>query len=154
VQGIIISCCCYCRYIAYLQGQASIPAQRSSSRGPGVKNSIHFKVTWSSRSGKAKSFYMRKPPHYLVYQLTLDIEAHTGIKADTQVLALYGTELQPFQRLSSCGVTQGDIVVLTQRPASQQVVNTFELQSKRAEQLLGRLMSKGSALGAVPEDDE
>jgi hypothetical protein len=86
--------------LLHLQGQSAITAQRTGSRRA-VKNSIHFEVTWTSRN-KRKSIYMRKPPHYLVYQLTLDIEAHTGIRADTQLLILYGRLLQPLQRLSSC----------------------------------------------------
>lgn len=86
-----------------------------------MNNSIHFEVSWK-KGGKSRSFYMRKPPHYFVYQLAIDIEAHIKVRADSQVLSLYGAELQPFQRLSSCGLRDGDIIQLMRRTGKQQAV--------------------------------
>jgi hypothetical protein len=98
---------------------------------------------------------MRKPPHYLVYQLSLDIEAHTGIRADTQLLMLGREELQPFQRLSSCNLEEGDVVRLMQRTAEQKERQQLQL-STRAKQLLamGKLMPASGALALVPEEDD
>ncbi|KAF6257247.1 hypothetical protein COO60DRAFT_1640083 [Scenedesmus sp. NREL 46B-D3] len=48
-----------------------------------IRMSIHFEVSWK-KGNKLRSIHMRKPPHYFVYQLALDIEAHTKIKADSQ----------------------------------------------------------------------
>jgi type VI protein secretion system component VasK len=109
-------------------------------------------VTWTSRN-KRKSVYMRKPTHYLVYQLALDIDAHTGICADTHQLTLYGREMQPFQRLSSCNVEEGDVVQLTQRTTEQQEKQQPQL-SKRAKQLLEELMPASGALAVVPEEED
>eukprot|EP00882_Tetradesmus_deserticola_P029428 GHRQ01032962.1.p1 GENE.GHRQ01032962.1~~GHRQ01032962.1.p1 ORF type:complete len:130 (+),score=54.28 GHRQ01032962.1:200-589(+) len=127
-------------------------ARRSPSPGGGVKNSIHFEVTW--RTGrKQKSIYMRKPPHYLVYQLALDLEAHMGMKADTQQLTLYGDELQPFERLSSSGVEEGDVIGLDLRQPTRQPAHLK--MSKRAEQLLRQLMPASSGAPVlVPEEDD
>jgi hypothetical protein len=136
----------------HLQGQTAITAQRATNRSRSVKNSIHFEISWTS-GRKQKSIYMRKPPHYLVYQLSLDIEAHTGIRAETQLLMLYGDELKPFNRLSSSGLAEGDVVQLTQRTAEQQMAQQLQL-SKRAAKLLGQVMPASGALALVPEEDE
>jgi hypothetical protein len=77
-----------------------------------VRNSIHFEVLWRTAGSKAKSIYMKKPPHYLVYQLLLDIQAQTGFPADKRELSLGGTTLAWHDRLSSAGVVDGEVLVL------------------------------------------
>lgn len=48
-----------------LQGQGALPAGGKGS------NTIHFEVMWKrARGGKAKSIYVRKTSHYMVYQVT------------------------------------------------------------------------------------
>lgn len=89
-----------------MQAQQQIPVG-----GRSVANTIHFEVSWN-RGGKAKSVYMKKPPHYLVYQLLVDIQAQTGFPADQHELSLGGTTLKWHERLCSAGVVAGEVLVL------------------------------------------
>jgi hypothetical protein len=131
-----------------VQGQANIAARRRNNRSAAVNNTVHFEVQWT-RGSKVKSIYMRKPLHYMVYQLAIDIEAQTGIKADRQLLTVDGDELQQLQRLGNC-LLHADVVVVKQQQAAQLQLSKL----KQAEQLLAGLMPRGSELAAVSEAED
>lgn len=100
---------------------------------------------------------MRKPRHYMVHQLLLDIEAHTRFPADKNELTLGGTTLKWHERLSSAGVQEGDALVSRTRqavqahaPVRRQIVGT---PVDRITQYLQQLSLAGP-LRSVPECDD
>jgi hypothetical protein len=82
-----------------MQGQESLTPAHVGS------NLIRFTVEWE-RPGKqhARTMAFKKPPHYLVYQLALDMQAATGIPAQRQLFTLLGRPLPWQTLLGSCGV--------------------------------------------------
>jgi hypothetical protein len=91
---------------------SAMQAQQQVPVGSGaIPNAIHIEISWN-RGGKAKSVYMKKPPHYLDYQLLVDIQAQTGFPADKHELYLGGATLAWHDRLCSAGVVDGEVLVL------------------------------------------
>jgi hypothetical protein len=92
-----------------------------SSLTGAVANDIHFEVSWRhTPGGMARSIYVKKPPHYLIYQLLLDIQARTGFHADRHELTFGGVLLHWHQCLGSAGVGPGDVLVLKGRSSGTQ----------------------------------
>lgn len=71
----------------------------------------------TENAGQYQSILVGQPPHYLVYQLLLDIEALTPFPADMNALTLRGTVLQWHERLCSAGAQEGDVLVLMAKEA-------------------------------------
>lgn len=79
---------------------------------------------------------MRKPIHYLVHQLKLDIQACTGFKAGLQQLFLDGVELQWYRRLGRAGLQDGAVLLLELRPSGQEQEAVSDMAAYQVRRLL------------------